>query len=428
MTIEAISSEHCRRPSGRSRPRCGPASSSFSAARSARTRRAASSSPAGSKPKRGRFSRNLATLLDAAGKSFGDVVRVGVFLTDIADFAAVNAIYAARSTPPFPARTTVAVAALPLGAPIEIELLVKELKPMRYDFMIVDVFTDVAFGGNQLAVLTDARGLTSEAMQTITREFDFPETTFLLPPRTPRMRARVRIFTPGRELPFAGHPTVGTACALVMSGACRARRNRAGRRRRPGPGRGRPRAASAFSGRFRLERAPEVPDRCRRTPTWPRCSRSSRAKSSTCSAPGLASTSPSSSSADREAVDRAQLDHPAWRRVLADHWGSAGLSCSPATRRRRRRFMRGCSGRRSGSPKTRRRAAPRRRSSARRRSASDRRSSLDIRQGVKMGRPSLIRTSATVEGGRLRAIDVGGGCASSRKGRSRCPTISWRSA
>src|SRR5215212_3190467 len=90
---------------------------------------------------------------------------------------------------------------------------------MRYDFMIVDVFTDTAFGGNQLAVLTDARGLTAEAMQTITREFDFAETTFVLPPDDPKHAARVRIFTPGRELPFAGHPTVGTACALVMSGA-----------------------------------------------------------------------------------------------------------------------------------------------------------------------------------------------------------------
>lgn len=68
--------------------------------------------------------RNLATLLEAAGKSFADVVRAGVFLTDIGDFAAVNAIYAQQFGAPFPARTTVAVAALPLGATIEIELLV----------------------------------------------------------------------------------------------------------------------------------------------------------------------------------------------------------------------------------------------------------------------------------------------------------------
>ena len=69
---------------------------------------------------------NLATLLDAACKSFGDVVRAGVFLTDITDFAEVNAVYAGEFEPPFPARTTVAVAALPLGARIEIELLVGE--------------------------------------------------------------------------------------------------------------------------------------------------------------------------------------------------------------------------------------------------------------------------------------------------------------
>jgi len=69
--------------------------------------------------------RNLATLLDAAGKSFGDVVKANVFLTRIEDFAAVNSIYAEQFEPPFPARTTVAVAALPLGAVIEIELLVR---------------------------------------------------------------------------------------------------------------------------------------------------------------------------------------------------------------------------------------------------------------------------------------------------------------
>ena len=70
--------------------------------------------------------RNLATLLEAAGKSFGDAVRAGVFLTDITDFAEVNAIYAGQFERPFPARTTVGVAALPLGARIEIELLVGE--------------------------------------------------------------------------------------------------------------------------------------------------------------------------------------------------------------------------------------------------------------------------------------------------------------
>ena len=69
--------------------------------------------------------KNLATLLEAAGKSFADVVKANVFLTVIQDFAAINAIYAEQFDAPFPARTTVAVAALPLGASIEIELLVQ---------------------------------------------------------------------------------------------------------------------------------------------------------------------------------------------------------------------------------------------------------------------------------------------------------------
>lgn len=69
--------------------------------------------------------RNLGTLLDAAGKSFADVVKANIFLTDIANFAAINAIYAEQFKPPFPARTTVAVVALPLAASVEIELLVR---------------------------------------------------------------------------------------------------------------------------------------------------------------------------------------------------------------------------------------------------------------------------------------------------------------
>jgi len=68
---------------------------------------------------------NLAAVLDAAGKSFADVVRAGVFLADMGDFAALNAVYAKHFDEPYPARTTVAVAALPLGAAVEIDLVVK---------------------------------------------------------------------------------------------------------------------------------------------------------------------------------------------------------------------------------------------------------------------------------------------------------------
>ncbi|PYN44543.1 MAG: hypothetical protein DMD95_10435 [Candidatus Rokuibacteriota bacterium] len=89
---------------------------------------------------------------------------------------------------------------------------------MSHRFVIADVFTPTAFGGNQLAVFPDARGLSDRAMQAVAREFNFAETTFVLPPADPRYTRRVRIFTPRTELPFAGHPTVGTAAVLASLG------------------------------------------------------------------------------------------------------------------------------------------------------------------------------------------------------------------
>jgi trans-2,3-dihydro-3-hydroxyanthranilate isomerase len=89
---------------------------------------------------------------------------------------------------------------------------------VSWRFHIVDVFTASAFAGNALAVLPDARGLTTAQMQAIAREFNFSETTFVFPDEADANRPRVRIFTPGAELDFAGHPTIGTACALAMYG------------------------------------------------------------------------------------------------------------------------------------------------------------------------------------------------------------------
>lgn len=89
---------------------------------------------------------------------------------------------------------------------------------MRYAYVTADVFTDARFGGNPLAVLPDARGLTTEQMLAITREFNYSESTFVLPPEDPAHTCRVRIFTPGGEVPFAGHPTVGTAHVLTATG------------------------------------------------------------------------------------------------------------------------------------------------------------------------------------------------------------------
>ena len=86
---------------------------------------------------------------------------------------------------------------------------------MRRQFYTLDVFTEVALAGNGLAVVLDCEGLDESRMQAIAREFNLAETVFILEPRNPINTARMRIFTPGRELPFAGHPTVGAACLLA---------------------------------------------------------------------------------------------------------------------------------------------------------------------------------------------------------------------
>ncbi len=85
----------------------------------------------------------------------------------------------------------------------------------EYRFVQVDVFTERRFGGNPLAVVFGAEGLDERRMQAIAREMNCSETTFLLPPTRTDCAARVRIFTPAREVPFAGHPTIGTAWVLA---------------------------------------------------------------------------------------------------------------------------------------------------------------------------------------------------------------------
>jgi trans-2,3-dihydro-3-hydroxyanthranilate isomerase len=85
-------------------------------------------------------------------------------------------------------------------------------------YLTADVFTDVVFGGNQLAIFPDATGIAEAHLLPIAREFNYSETTFVYPPRDPAHTRRVRIFTPGGEIPFAGHPTVGTAHALAATG------------------------------------------------------------------------------------------------------------------------------------------------------------------------------------------------------------------
>ncbi|EMH4162023.1 PhzF family phenazine biosynthesis protein [Pluralibacter gergoviae] len=90
---------------------------------------------------------------------------------------------------------------------------------MNRRYVVADVFTTRAFCGNPVAVVLDAEGMTTGQMQQVAAELGYSETTFVLPPESPSHTARVRIFTPTREIPFAGHPNIGTAFVLAQDGA-----------------------------------------------------------------------------------------------------------------------------------------------------------------------------------------------------------------
>ena len=90
---------------------------------------------------------------------------------------------------------------------------------MQRRFFTLDVFTDRPLAGNPLAVVLDGGGLDTQHMQAIAREFNVSETTFVLEPRDPVNTAALRIFTPDRELPFAGHPTIGSAVMIAVARA-----------------------------------------------------------------------------------------------------------------------------------------------------------------------------------------------------------------
>jgi trans-2,3-dihydro-3-hydroxyanthranilate isomerase len=293
---------------------------------------------------------------------------------------------------------------------------------MRYDFMILDVFTDKQFGGNQLAVLTDARGISAQAMQTIAREFDFPETTFVLPPSDPAFARRVRIFTPGGELPFAGHPTVGTACALAMVGHTQI--GEAILEEGVGPvAVTTTNVGGAYSARLRLSRGHDFSDTI--SPVEDVAAslslNSKQIRQIFCAGLGPKFTFVQLES--REIVDHAQLDLQQWRRLIADTWGAAlfvfagelsdgselygrmfapamGIAEDPATGAAAAAIV-GAGATASGQ--------------------RDGQFQLNIVQGVAMGRPSFISASAQLSAGAIESIEVGGSCVLVAEGKIEVP-------
>jgi trans-2,3-dihydro-3-hydroxyanthranilate isomerase len=280
---------------------------------------------------------------------------------------------------------------------------------MSLDFTIVDVFSDRAFGGNQLAVFPSAEGISDATMQRLAREFNFAETTFVLPPLDPAHTCRVRIFTPRAELPFAGHPTVGTAAVLASLDG-----GRAGTERRFVLEEGIGPVTVVTDGRTaRLHL---------RSPDW-----ETAAEPPPAAAVARALTLPDTAVtrswyaglgirfcfaqlADASLVDRATRDKSAWAAGVAGGWSPhlylfAG-ECRDGARLYARMFAPALGV--DEDPATGAAAAALVASLAADSPPTDGGYSIRIDQGVGMGRPSLIEATARKEHGRLAEVSVGG--------------------
>jgi trans-2,3-dihydro-3-hydroxyanthranilate isomerase len=276
----------------------------------------------------------------------------------------------------------------------------------EYAFVIADVFTQTPFGGNQLAVLPDARGMSPERMQDVAREFGYSETTFVLPPDDPRHTRRVRIFTPATEVPFAGHPTVGTASVLATQGHVDPDL---------------PMVLEEAVGPISVDV----------DGTFSRFTTSAPLRQPANEPPRAAlAAALSLSEKDIEdcwfadlgvdfcyvrvdtagTVDRAVLDHAQWAARIADLW-SPSLYVFAGDFRDGGRVYARCFAPAVGmaeDPATGSAAAGLIASLAHRGTAADTDVHLHVDQGVAMRRPSLIEATALMAGGRLEHVTVGG--------------------
>lgn len=309
---------------------------------------------------------------------------------------------------------------------------------MNYRFVTADVFTNHLFGGNPLAIFPDARGLNDHQMQRIAREFNLSETVFVLPPDDPAHTRKLRIFTPGTELPFAGHPTVGAAVMLAAMNEIEFQAPATSivfeegvgpvpvlieSSSHNGNGGARPGRATLTAARP-PEYGPSPPDNELLTSLLglsPGDLLSSRwqPEAVSCGVPFLFIPLKS-----LDAVARAELDLALWRELLA-HWWAKQVFV----------FARG--GERKGTDYHGRMFAPNMGIAedpatgaaatafagylAPRVGLAEGTLDMVLEQGFEMGRPSILRIASDFEGGHLKAIRVGGEAVKVSEGTLRLP-------
>jgi trans-2,3-dihydro-3-hydroxyanthranilate isomerase len=291
---------------------------------------------------------------------------------------------------------------------------------MKYKYYIVDVFSPAQFAGNQLAVLPEASGISPAGMQKIAREFNFAETAFVLPPADPAHTCRVRIFTPNAELPFAGHPTIGTACVLAMGGHCG--------------------AGETFSLTLEEGVGPVAVGVARRAEGWWGELTLTGGFEQRDFAPGnrdiaaVLSLEPDevigaffasaglpfcfAQLTSSEAVDRAAIDRAAWAAQLGQAWSSNVFFFSGELRDGAELYARMCAPAKGidEDPATGSACAALVGVAMSRAGGPGGAISLRVVQGVAMGRRSEIHASARKDGGKVTSISVGGATAYTAEG------------
>ena len=299
---------------------------------------------------------------------------------------------------------------------------------MQRRYITVDVFTDRAFGGNPLAVVLDAGGLSTAQMQSIATEFNYSETTFVLPPQDGANDAQVRIFTVRSEIPFAGHPNVGTAFVLAMQAAKAPARLRFEEKAGLVP-------VEILSGQGRVIGAELTAPQ-----PLKRLSEVGAAEAAACLSlsaddvrtdrhpPQIVSVGLPFlmvEIASREALKRATPDAAAFAEMFPCDGSDAVYfytrDVPPAEQPldlQARMFHLGSSGL-SEDPATGSATAAAAALLAELDGASDRELKLRIGQGVDMGRPSLLLTRVRKQGGKLVSAHVGGGCVQMMEGTLR---------
>jgi len=281
---------------------------------------------------------------------------------------------------------------------------------MARRFVIADVFSERGFAGNQLAVLPRAEGLSERAMQAIAREFNFAETTFVLPPKDPRYAARVRIFTPRAELPFAGHPIIGTAAVLARVGMIDMRGGKASIVLELGVG---PvpveieLGQEAVRARFTIDTPPQIRSE---KPVLAECAAALSLPAEALLEAFYAPVGPGFCFVrlkDAASVDRAALDRGAWTKYCANAWSPNLYLFAREDKPYVRMFAPALGV--DEDPATGSGAVALAGVLASRLPETDGVFTWRIDQGVAMGRPSRIEATVEKRGGKVTKIHIGGG-------------------